>query len=277
MNRTIRGLLGRAVLAVSTAILPASPGLGSGTGPSTEDPAMSWEWCMQEATKTAVWGGDLPAEEAVFHAYRICRWNFRVLLTGLPSDAARETYRIRLNTEHASRVAFAAEMIKRGDPMAKDNDFIETEDAASTPAVKPSQDAQANVLATAPTPPPVQFIAARKQYNPAKLTIQTNVPACRRMSDYDKWINLISAGRRDLADRLDCVEIPAGEQVILMDELDIFRQIYWEFDGIKFQGWLLKEYALDDFDIEVKKSCKISEGDFDCFDTLMGQFERVNN
>lgn len=99
------------------------------------------------------------------------------------------------------------------------------------------------------------------------------------MSDYDKWINPISAGRRDLAGRLDCVEIPAGEQVILMDEVNSMRQVYWEHDGTEFQGWLLEIYALDDLDIEVKKSCNFSStaDHFECYGKLKGQFERVNN
>lgn len=174
---------------------------------------------------------------------------------------------------------FRAVLNKISRPTTIGNDFIEpeTKEAASTSAIQPSKEAQANVSASATTPPPVPVKAAKKQYNPVKLTIQSDVPACRWMRDHDKWINLISAGRRDLADRLDCVEIPAGEHVIFLDEVNSMRQVHWEHDGTEFQGWLIKGSAINDFDVAVSNTCSIGSDDYsDCFHKLLEQFERVN-
>jgi len=115
MKWTIRRYLG-SVLAVSLPILTLSPALGSGTGPGTEDPLTSWEWCMQESTKAAVWHSKLPAEQGVVDAYRTCRPDFKAVLDKLPEAEAQSAFRRQIEADHAERVNFARRMIELGNP-----------------------------------------------------------------------------------------------------------------------------------------------------------------
>ena len=69
-------------------------------------------------------------------------------------------------------------------------------------------------------------------------------------------MNLIRADRRSLADRLDCIVIPAGTEVVLIDEVSgQYKQVIWEVNGNQLPLWVIGLYFRDARDRAVSSEC----------------------
>lgn len=73
--------------------------------------------------------------------------------------------------------------------------------------------------------------------NPDAKFAQYSAPGCRSPGDVDKFNNLHGANRDDLALKLDCIIVPKGTEVILLDALGDLGQFIWEKDGTTIQFW----------------------------------------
>jgi hypothetical protein len=79
-------------------------------GPGDDNPEISWNYCMQEAIKAEVWSSKIAPEKVVANAYRVCRPEFKILMTSLPDDAARQAFRRKEKAYFPQHVAFAKRM-----------------------------------------------------------------------------------------------------------------------------------------------------------------------
>ncbi|TPN46369.1 hypothetical protein [Mesorhizobium sp. B1-1-7] len=85
-------------------------------------------------------------------------------------------------------------------------------------------------------PPPVKAIHPRPSNPDAQFAID-KAPGCRLPGDVDKFNNLVWANRVDLALKLDCIIIPQGTEVTLLDTIGDLEQVIWENDGKTVELW----------------------------------------
>jgi hypothetical protein len=196
-----------------------------GIEPGTTKPEAVWNDCIRENTEAGVWQRKLNAEQAVASSYRACRLEFKSLLASLLSDDARLEYRAKVKARHAEQVATADEMIGEGDPSILGDDDPPTTSADQTPAKDAIATAEAELQQTPPNilemPKPVL-----KHYDPNRQWAVENTLGCRWQDDLPKWFKLNGAGRRDLADQLQCVVIQKGTELLLIEgELQLSRAV----------------------------------------------------
>ena len=100
-----------------------------------------------------------------------------------------------------------------------------------------------------PATDPVVPAAQRKTYNSQRQSSLGNLPGCTSPGEYEKFIALNNAGRRDLADRLDCIVIPAGTEVLYLRTLGGFhKQLLWERGDTVLELWTAAEPFRDALD-----------------------------
>lgn len=111
----------------------------------------------------------------------------------------------------------------------------------------------------------------KRPYNPNVLKNKDPMFGCSSLRAVDKFINLSNAGRLDLTKGLDCVIIPAGTQVTLMDTVsDYYKQIVWEVDGQPLPLWVIGAFFLDERDRAVMDECRSQPSD--CRDRVWDEF-----
>ncbi|WP_322416313.1 hypothetical protein [Mesorhizobium huakuii] len=106
--------------------------------------------------------------------------------------------------------------------------------SASTDVLAPASGKAVPVLVD--QPPPVKPVQPRPS-NPDAKFAQYSAPGCQLPGDVDKFNHLNFANRLDLALKLDCVIIPKGTEVILLDTLGDLGQFIWEKDGTTIEFW----------------------------------------
>lgn len=119
-------------------------------------------------------------------------------------------------------------------------------------------------LATDPVAPAAQ----RQTYNSQRQSSLGNLPGCISPGEYDKFISLNNAGRRDLADKLDCIVIPAGTEVLYLRTLGNFhKQMLWERGNALLELWTAAEPFRDALDWALR-DCQTAA----CRERIRGEF-----
>lgn len=68
-------------------------------------------------------------------------------------------------------------------------------------------------------------------------------PACTFWDDIHKYVTLVSEGRPDVADRLDCWVVPEGQPLIILDQHSLWYKVFADLPGAPDELWTRREFV----------------------------------
>ncbi|MCA0431623.1 MAG: hypothetical protein LCH46_00025 [Proteobacteria bacterium] len=264
------GVLAIAFALLSTTCTMAAPALASGTGPGDDNPVAAWDWCMQEAVKSAVWNAHLEPEAAVQDAYKVCRHDFKGALMSLADDTQRNALRAQSASDHSMRVAFAKEMKEKGDPMLGDYDPDPSASEPPQQGNKGGESAEIVKVATPAASPDLPKI----YYDRGVVKARRHTVACVWSSDIPKWISLVNAGRDDLTTQLNCLPVRKGTALIQVDVLGNMQKVVVKDGSTAEEYWVNASDVANDLDQAISDKCLgLLDPAYDvCAKVLMDQY-----